>query len=154
MAAPQNDLDVLGIANYAMAGLAAFFGLFPSIYVAMGVAMLAGSFGGAGGQPPPEILGWFMIAFGGVFLLATLAYAALLVLAGRYLRSRRHWTYCLVMAALSCAFFPFGTLLGVFTILVLARPEARALFGAAGPAAWSGTGATAPPPPSSPPAGG
>jgi hypothetical protein len=47
------------------------------------------------------------------------------------------------MAAVSCAFFPFGTVLGVLTILTLSRPEARALFPA-----------TVPPPPATPPAGG
>jgi hypothetical protein len=32
------------------------------------------------------------------------------------------------VAALCCAFFPFGTVLGVFTILVLVRPSVKALF--------------------------
>jgi hypothetical protein len=32
------------------------------------------------------------------------------------------------MTALSCVFFPFGTVLGVFTIIVLARPSFRELF--------------------------
>ena len=33
------------------------------------------------------------------------------------------------MAALSCAFFPFGTVLGVFTIIVLQKDSVRQLFG-------------------------
>jgi hypothetical protein len=32
------------------------------------------------------------------------------------------------MAAVECLFIPFGTVLGVFTILVLQRPTVKAMF--------------------------
>jgi hypothetical protein len=32
------------------------------------------------------------------------------------------------MAAISCIFMPFGTVLGVFTIIVLLRPSVKELF--------------------------
>jgi hypothetical protein len=32
------------------------------------------------------------------------------------------------MAAVACIFVPFGTVLGVLTIIVLTRPSVRALF--------------------------
>jgi hypothetical protein len=54
--------------------------------------------------------------------------AGFLAIAGRCLARARHWTFCVVMAAISCAFFPFGTVLGVFTIVALAKPEAKELF--------------------------
>ncbi len=45
-----------------------------------------------------------------------------------------HYTYCLVVAALECLFMPFGTILGVFTIVVLMRHPLKALFeGGEGP---------------------
>jgi hypothetical protein len=34
----------------------------------------------------------------------------------------------LVMACIECLFIPFGTILGVLTIVVLARESVRALF--------------------------
>jgi hypothetical protein len=34
----------------------------------------------------------------------------------------------LVGAALACTLMPFGTVLGVFTIIVLSRPSVRVLF--------------------------
>ena len=40
-----------------------------------------------------------------------------------------HYTFCFVMAALACAFFPFGTILGIFTIVVLVRPGVKEMFG-------------------------
>jgi hypothetical protein len=36
------------------------------------------------------------------------------------------------VAALSCAFMPFGTVLGVFTIVVLVRPSVKQLFESSG----------------------
>jgi hypothetical protein len=40
--------------------------------------------------------------------------------------------YCLVVAGIECIFMPFGTVLGVFTIIVLMRPSVRNLFGVEG----------------------
>ena len=36
--------------------------------------------------------------------------------------------FCLVIAALLCMITPFGTVLGVFTIIVLVRPSVKLLF--------------------------
>jgi len=104
----------------------------------MGLAVISGRFPlphGSRGAPPdfPPFLGWFLVAFGLAFCLGFLALATALILAGSFLRQRRRWTFCLVMAALSCAWFPFGTVLGVLTILVLARPEVKARFQASRP---------------------
>jgi hypothetical protein len=84
-------------------------------------------------MPPdfPAVFGWVFVVLGLGLCCALLALATALVCAGNFLRQRRHWLYCLVVAALSCAWFPFGTVLGVLTILVLARPEVKARFGVA-----------------------
>jgi len=37
-------------------------------------------------------------------------------------------TFCMVIAWLTCALFPLGTVLGVFTILQLVQPEAERAF--------------------------
>ena len=51
-----------------------------------------------------------------------------LALAGRYLLQRTHYTFCLVVAAIACLLMPFGTALGIFTIIVLMRPSVREMF--------------------------
>ena len=38
-----------------------------------------------------------------------------------------HYLYCLVVAAVECMLVPFGTVLGVLTIIVLNRPSVKAL---------------------------
>jgi len=54
--------------------------------------------------------------------------AVCMLIAGRNLAKRRHHTFCLVVAAISCIFMPFGTILGVLTIIVLMRPSVKGLF--------------------------
>jgi len=50
------------------------------------------------------------------------------LLAGRYLSRNKHYTFALVMACIECLFIPFGTILGVFTIIALSRESVRTLF--------------------------
>ena len=60
---------------------------------------------------------------GGMMLLGwTSEYSPLY--AGRCVQKRRNKTLIYIMAALSCMFIPDGTLLGVFTFIVLASPAA------------------------------
>ncbi len=126
MGAPRDEVRLLSIFHWVLAGLATLFSALPVLYVAMGVAILQGRFDGQ--KPPPEFFGWMMIAFGTAFMVMGLSYAALLAYAGRCVARTRHWTFVIVIAALSCAFFPFGTVLGVFTIIVLSKPDVRVLF--------------------------
>jgi hypothetical protein len=56
--------------------------------------------------------------------------AACIAVAGRFLSQRRRYLFCLVMACVMAALsMPFGTVLGVFTIIVLMRPTVKAAFG-------------------------
>jgi len=123
------NVKLLAIFHWIVAVMAGFFGLFPLLYVAFGTAILHGFPGTPRQQPPPEFLGWMMIGMGLVFCLGFLAYATALGFAASSYSQHRRWTYCLVVAVISCAWFPFGTMLGVFSILTLARPETKALFG-------------------------
>lgn len=126
MGAPREDLRLLSIFHWVLAGVATLFSALPVLYLAMGVAVLHGRFGDQ--RAPPQPFGWVMIAFGTAFIVMGLGYAAVVAYAGRCLARTRHWTFVIVVAALSCAFFPFGTALGVFTIIVVSRPEVKFLF--------------------------
>jgi len=49
--------------------------------------------------------------------------------AGRCLKAKRNYIFILVIAALNCTFvMRLGTILGVFTFVVLMRPTVKALF--------------------------
>lgn len=89
--------------------------------------MIMGGFDGQ--DPPPPFMGWFFVIIASVFIFSGLAFAVLLVLAGRFLSRRSHYLYCLMIAGVSCIFMPFGTVLGIFTIITLMREETKELFG-------------------------
>jgi hypothetical protein len=78
--------------------------------------------------PPPkaflDAFVWFYV-FMGVILLTALV---LNVLSGLFLRQKRHRVFSLIIGALDCLQIPFGTALGVFTIIVLGRESVRDLY--------------------------
>jgi hypothetical protein len=126
-------LHLLSIFHWIVAGISALCSLFPIFHLAMGIAMASGHLPDKEGFT--RLMGWFFIFFAGGFICFGLVYSVCLAYAGQCLAKRRNRTYCLVIAAFSCMFFPFGTALGVFTIVVLSRDSVRALFDGAPPAA-------------------
>ena len=104
-------------------GLAACFACIPIIHLSIGIAMLVGAIDDA-----PEFVGAFMVLIAIFAILAGWTLAVCIIIAGRCLAKRRRYMFCLVMAAISCVFMPFGTVLGVFTIIVLMRPSVKELF--------------------------
>src|SRR5437762_3959184 len=123
-------LWLLAIFHYVVAALAALFSFFPLLYSAMGGFMLYAAHhpGPRNQEPPPAIVGWIFIVLGAFFFLAGVAMAICILIAGRSLaRQRRYW-FAFVMACIECLFMPFGTILGVFTIIVLSRESVKGLF--------------------------
>ena len=67
---------------------------------------------------------WFYL----VLALWCMACAILNLLTGIFLRTRKYRTFSFVVAALNCLQIPIGTVLGIFTIVVLARDSVRELY--------------------------
>jgi len=126
------QLRLLAIFHYIVAVVSALLSFFPIIYLAIGIAAVTGHLNNRPGEEPMSALfGWFFIAFAACWMILGFAFAICLLLAGRFLVRRRHYLFCLVMACMACMFMPFGTVLGVFTIIVLIRPSVKELFGQA-----------------------
>jgi hypothetical protein len=81
-----------------------------------------------GSNPPPEeffqIFSWIYVVIGIMLLLA----CVLNVLSGIFLRQRKNRLFSLIVAGIDCLQIPFGTALGVFTILVLTRDSVRRAY--------------------------
>jgi hypothetical protein len=128
----DEHLRLLSVFHYVVASLAALFALIPVIHLVMGLLMVTGRFGASGSGAGEELwFGWFFVIFATVWIVCGMSFAACLAFAGKFLRERRRYSYCLVVAGVACMFTPFGTVLGVFTILVLMRPSVKASFGSA-----------------------
>lgn len=130
MTQDEEYLNLLSIFHYVVAGLTALASLFPVIHLGIGIAIVTGAFGGFdGGEDVPAFIGWFFVAIA-VFMIAMgLGLATLMAFAGRAIRQRENHTFCVVVAAVSCLWIPFGTVLGIFTIVILSRDSVKRLFG-------------------------
>ena len=126
--AARDDVRLLSMFHYVLAGLSVLFAFFPLLYVGMGALFMSSAAWKNEPHPPPAFLGWFFIALGSFFFLMLVGWVVMLILAGRSLARQQRWLYCMIVAGLSCASFPFGTALGVFTLVTLSRPEVKALF--------------------------
>ncbi len=79
-------------------------------------------------NPPPQgfldVFVWFYVVMGTFLLVGGI----LNLLAAHFLRTTRHRMFCMVIGGLNCLQVPFGTVLGVFTLVVLTQDAARLLF--------------------------
>ena len=114
-----------------VAGLAALFSFFPLLYTALGVIFIFAARRGTakpGEELPPEFLGWIFAVVGALLFVIGIVMAICILIAGRSLALRKRYTFTLVIACIECLFVPFGTILGVFTIVALSRESIRELF--------------------------
>jgi hypothetical protein len=130
---PQDveHLRLLTIFHYVVAGLQALVACFPLIHLTVGLAMIFGSRKAGPSTTGAETwVGWLFVALAAAFILLGWSVAACTLVAGRALAARRRYVFCTVVAAVnSLMCMPFGTALGVCTILVLMRPTVKAAFG-------------------------
>ena len=57
-----------------------------------------------------------------------LAASVFLFFAGRFIRRRTHYRFCVFAAGLSCIFVPLGTVLGIYALIVLSRSTVKDYF--------------------------
>ena len=130
----QEHLRLLPLFYWVSGGFWALYGLFMVVYfIFIGAMFVSLPFEEAAGPPPA--FGWTFIGMGVVALLFMAVFVALKILAGFWLVKRKNRVATMVAAALSCIEFPYGTLVGVLTFIVLARPSVAALYQSPKPAA-------------------
>lgn len=140
-----HDLKILSICYYIQAGIIGVYSLF-----ILGYAAFIGTLfqmilrhPQANGQEVPPWLGSLLATILVVVFCLSISWAACMALTGRWLVTYKHKLFCQIIAGFSCAGFPYGTVLGILTFIVLGRSEATRLFASVEPV-WT---APAPPPP-------
>lgn len=98
-----------------------FLGLSPEFFAAHN---------SSGDRQPGPPAAFFLVIAGliGFIMLLGWTFGALQIYAGRCLERRQRITFVTIIAALECIFIPWGTVIGVFTFLVLSRDSVRLLF--------------------------
>ena len=135
----ESHLHLLSVFHFVMGGLyalgigfVALHFLMMRLFMTMPQGPRASTSIGIPASPPPPVMPpeimTIMIVF---YIVAAIIIASLAtgnILTGVWLKKRIQHTMTFVIAALNCAFFPFGTVLGVFTIIVLQRPTVKMTY--------------------------
>ncbi len=105
----KEQLQLLAIFHYVVAGLAALFSFFPLLYTTVGAIFIFTARHGTakpGEDLPPEFLGWIFAVLGSLLFLIGIAMAICILIAGRSLGLRKRYSFALVMACIECLFIP------------------------------------------------
>jgi hypothetical protein len=124
-----DHLKLLSIFHFVGAGLAVLAMLFLLVHYAIMHTVMTNPkmWEHQKNGPPPEFFAmfkWFYLIFG-VWLVGSFI---LNLISGFCIRARKGRTFSLVVAGINCLHFPLGTVLGVFTIIVLIRDSVRELY--------------------------
>jgi hypothetical protein len=123
-------LNLLSIFHYVVGALSALFSCMFLIYLLVGLIMVISpeSMISDSGEIPPAFAGYLLIIIGGLFFLFGVGVSTCIIVSGRFLGRRKKHLFSFVMACIECLFMPFGTVLGIFTIIVLSKDSVKALY--------------------------
>jgi len=130
---PEHDrvadhLRVLSVFYYISAGLSLFGGCVGLIYVVFGVVLI-----GVGASDPEAqgagLAGGVVVVVGLAVVLFVVGTAYASFLTARSLVARKRYMLCMIVAGVHCMNIPLGMVLGIFTFIILLKPEAKQLFG-------------------------
>jgi hypothetical protein len=125
------QLRILSILHYGAAGVSALFGCFPIFHVAIGAffAFMPDTMRGTGKDAMPREFGFLFMGMGLAFMLAAWSFAAAHFCTARFLKQRRHYWFCVIISALTCAACMFSTgIVGIASLVILFQPGVRETF--------------------------
>jgi len=126
MASKINTVGILWIILGVLSILgAAFVGL-------SGGAFLAGMKGAAGSTPSDAAPAAVMAGFMGIIAAACLIFGIVEIVAGMALRKHRSWAriVIIILSILNLFAFPLGTIVAIYSLVVLLSAEAKPAFAA------------------------
>ena len=127
------QLRLLSIFHYIFGGIGVLLALIPLIHFTIGMMIIfyPEVFAESGtGELPPVFAGYLFAALGALFFLIGQILSIMVIYSGIQLQKKQKYVFSFIIACLLCAFFPFGTVLGVFTILALTKDSVKEQYGA------------------------
>lgn len=126
----SQNLDLAGIFHYVLAAFIFLNSLAGLIFLGIGTVAILGVL-----ADRPHDMNVAIFAIGIIFFLGPLIYmglmwtlAVLVFMAGKRITQRTSLGFCQVVAGLECLFVPFGTILGIVTLILLTKEDARNEF--------------------------
>lgn len=126
----SNNLSLLSVFHYVLGIVGLFFSFFPLIHVFIGWMILHApeKMAGKTNTPPPAVIGWILLIAGVILIIVGLSLSICMLLSGRYLSRCKNYRFSFVVACIECLCVPVGTILGIFTIIVLQRDSVKELY--------------------------
>ncbi len=127
----EEHLRILYIVHYVAGGIGCLFACFPLMYIAAGLMTIIAPDSGYDGsyyESVSGVVGFMFVLIGLFCFLGFISLPICTILSGRYIEKRIKHTFSIVIAGIMCIFVPLGTVLGVFTIIVLSRDSVKALY--------------------------
>lgn len=121
-------LKVLRICHFIWGGLSLMGALGGLIYIVLGGLFASRALPSDGPDANPEVMGAIFLVIGVFLIIFCLLYAGLNVYSGISLGKQQNRTLSLITAGLNSLSIPLGTVLGIFTIMVLMRPTVKAAY--------------------------
>jgi len=123
------NLRLLEIFHYVAGAVGFLLACIPVIHLIVGIAIImAPTSMNSHGEPPPAVVGWLFAGLAIVFILLGWTMAGCTIVSGRMIARRKRRMFSFVLGAILCMFFPFGTALGVFTIILLNKDSVKSLY--------------------------
>lgn len=116
-------LAVVSVFHYVVGGFQLLTSLLGFFYIAMGILMGSGALDSGKSAPPPAAMGWIFGGIGVVVALLFILLGSLSIKAGTCIRRRKKRMFCITVDAILCLLVPFGTIVGIFGLIMLTRPE-------------------------------
>jgi hypothetical protein len=122
----KEHLNLLAIFYYVMAGFYGLGVLYGLLYAITGAAMI--KLPTQPGRPGEAFPVMFFTVFGVAIMVISALCIWLNIATGNALKARKKSLLIQISAGISCLHVPIGTVLGVFTFLVLGRHSVKSLF--------------------------
>ncbi len=126
----KDKFTVLSVFHFLIGGVSLLMSFVPVIYLIIGFILVIAPGGlEAGNSEEQTVTGWFFILGATLIIIVGLCIAAATIFAGVQMNRLRNYNFCFAVAVLECLFFPFGTILGVITLIMLSKAESKQAFG-------------------------
>lgn len=127
----MDHLRLLSLFHYIYGGIVIGMSCMAIFHLVVGIALIVNprAFPAPpGARPPDPLLGWLFAIIGGSVLLLGWTVGLLTIFSGRWIKQRRRRVFSMVLAGINCMWVPLGTVLGVFTFIILLRDSVQTLY--------------------------
>jgi len=125
----KDSFTILSICHFIVGALSFLMSFVPFVYLVVGFALIIFPGGlETEGRDHEMLLGWVFLTIATLAILVGITIATATIFAGYFLSRQIRYPFCRVVAVIECLFFPFGTLLGVVTLILLHRDDYKQAF--------------------------